>query len=264
MIKFGSLFVKNYFKYGVSRSSASLAYYLMFSFFPLLIFLNSILGIINISPSQIQVFISIFPQDVQKVIFDYLEYLSHTDNVIPLILGLGLTLYSFTRCVNSLYHTINEIFGVLNPKKSMLKSFFFTFGLMISVYLMLFLVVSGGLILSFVLKFVTFSHDFIKIINTTRYLVAVSYFFFILMLMYKLIPTRKLKYIQVLPGALYAILGLFIISIGFSFYVANFSNYSLIYGSLSTIMILMLWLYISAMIIIQGAILNKILIDKEK
>lgn len=264
MLKFITAFASNNFKYNVGRESASLAYYLMFSFFPLLIFLNSILGLMNITSSEIQYYIRILPEDIQNLVFEYLSYLSSSGNIMPLFLGLVLTLYSFTKCVNSLFHSLNNIFDIERPKRSLFKSFIFTFALMLSIYLMFLLVVVGGAITNFVGVHLDLSSELIHSLNLSRYFIAIGYFFLVLISLYKLIPNIKLDFKHVIAGSLYAMLGLFLISILFSFYVSSFANYSIIYGSLSAIMILMLWFYLSGAVIIQGCILNKMVFDISK
>jgi membrane protein len=57
----------------------------------------------------------------------------------------------------------------------------------------------------------------------------------------------------VTPGAVVATLGWIVVSVGFAFYTANFSRYSDTYGSLATIVVLLLWLYLSALVILVGA-----------
>lgn len=261
MIKFATKFVKNYFHYGVSRSSANLAYYLMFSFFPLIIFLNSVLGLIDISTQTLYNYIDIFPHELQIVVSDYLSYISAADNIVPLFLGLFLMIWSFTRYVNSLYHIINNIYGYKRPKLSMVKSFFFTVSMMLSVYLTLILTVVGGSILNFIYRFISFPPIVESLFSVFRYLIPILYFFFILLLLYRYIPTKKQTFKSAIPGAFCAVVALFILSGAFSVYVANFSNYGVIYGSLSAVMFLMMWLYFSSMVIIQGSILNKMLGD---
>jgi membrane protein len=70
---------------------------------------------------------------------------------------------------------------------------------------------------------------------------------------------QKLK--TVLPGILSAAVLWVILSIGFSYYVENFANYSLVYGTLGAIIVLLIWLYMTALILILGAELNSA-IDK--
>lgn len=264
MINFLTKFVKSYFHYGVSRSSAGLAYYLTFSFFPLIIFLNSLVGIIDIQNYDFYSYIELFPAELQVLINDYLNYLTSSNNYTPLFVGLFLTLYSFTRYVNHLYHIINNIYGFERPSLSMIKSFFFTIALMLSIYLLLILSVIGGQLIILLDNFIILPKPFTDLLNTYRYLIPAIYFFIVLVLMYRFIPAKKLSYFNVIPGAFCAVIAMFILSFGFSFYVSNFSNYSVIYGSLSAIMFLMMWLYFTSMVIVQGSVLNKLLAEIKK
>lgn len=263
-MQFAREFIKNHFYYGVARSSATLAYYLMFSMFPLLMFLNSLLGLINISPEQIENYILILPDEVQSLILDYLGHLSNQGNIMPLILGLGLVLYSFTRCINNLSYSINKIFDTYEPHRNFMTSLFFTLSFMISVYLMLVLVVSGGTILNFAGKFVEITPGFVILYNRLRYFLTISYFCMFIMTIYMFLPSKRMKFTQVIPGTLYAIVGLVAISVGFSYYVENFANYGVVYGSLSAIIVLMMWLYMSGSVIVQGCIINKMLLNSKK
>lgn len=263
MVDFTKKFVKAHFDYGIPHASASLAYYLMFSFFPMLIFANSVLGLINLNISNVEESLHFLPQSVTTLIVEYYMYLSTSENLIPLFVGLVLVLYSFTRFINSLFRTINRIYGIEKPKRSLVSSMFFTVALMISVYLVVFLVILGGFIFGYITKIFVFSSDFIILLTLARYLVSVGYFFLVILLMYRFITRIDITIKQCLPGAIYAIIGIFILSAVFSIYVNYFSNYSIIYGSLSAIMLLMLWLYLLGVVIIQGSVINKILNDKK-
>ena len=63
-----------------------------------------------------------------------------------------------------------------------------------------------------------------------------------------------------LPGIMAALLAWMVVSVGFSFYVENFANYSVIYGTLGAVIVLMMWLYMTAVILILGAELNAALL----
>jgi membrane protein len=80
--------------------------------------------------------------------------------------------------------------------------------------------------------------------------------------MYKSLPSRKIKFIDQIPGAVITSAGWVSFSILFSFFVDNFSNYANIYGSLTAIIVLMLWMYICMYIMFIGAELNCILASK--
>ena len=61
---------------------------------------------------------------------------------------------------------------------------------------------------------------------------------------------------NVVPGAIIALIGWMVVSAAFSFYVENFANYSVIYGTLGTVIVLMMWLNLSAVMLIMGAEVN--------
>lgn len=261
MIKFLTLFIKNYFHFGVSRSSAGLAYYLMFSVFPFIIFLNSILGMIDNLSFNIYEYLDFFPEQLQQIVVEYLSYLSSSANLFPFFVGLFLTLYSFTKYVNNLYHIINNIYGFSKPKLPLIKSFFFTISFMFSIYLMLILSVIGGQILNIASMYIKLPSATESLLNSFRYLIPAIYFFFVLILLYRFIPSKKVSFKSVFLGAFCAVIAQFVVSACFSIYITNFSNYSIIYGFLSAVMFLMMWLYFSSMVIVQGCVLNKMIDD---
>ena len=66
---------------------------------------------------------------------------------------------------------------------------------------------------------------------------------------------------NVVPGALAALVGWMVVSAAFSFYVENFANYTAIYGALGTVIVLMMWLNLTALMLIMGAEINGVLIS---
>ena len=82
--------------------------------------------------------------------------------------------------------------------------------------------------------------------------------------MYWIIPSKKLPFKTVLPGSIVATVGWVITSLGFSYYISHFGNYSNTYGSIGAIIVLMMWLYISAIILIVCGQLNAVVYDRLK
>ena len=64
-------------------------------------------------------------------------------------------------------------------------------------------------------------------------------------------PAKSLR-----PGIVFAMIAWMIVSVGFSFYVENFANFSVVYGTLGAVVVLLMWLYMTAVILIMGAELN--------
>ncbi len=73
------------------------------------------------------------------------------------------------------------------------------------------------------------------------------------LLMYWLVPNRPVRFRHIWPGALVAALGFEALKYGFTYYLSNFGNYDVIYGSIGSVIILLFWVFVSANIIIYGA-----------
>ena len=80
-------------------------------------------------------------------------------------------------------------------------------------------------------------------------------------LFYTVLPIRRLRFAQNVPGAVLAALGWMVYSVLFSYYVENFSNYANIYGSLTAVVITMLWMYFCMNLIFYGGLFNYILAE---
>ena len=90
--------------------------------------------------------------------------------------------------------------------------------------------------------------------------VMIPFIFVFLMLFNRIVPNLHLKFREVWPGALFSLVAWLLVSWGFSFYVDNMASYSVLYGSLGAIIVLMLWLYIVSMILLMGPQLNHTLV----
>ena len=84
------------------------------------------------------------------------------------------------------------------------------------------------------------------------------------MILLRFAPNIHVPFKTVLPGALVTGVLWIITSFGFSFYVSNFGNYSAVYGSLGGIIILMIWFYLTGIILIVGAITNVLFQEKKQ
>ena len=102
----------------------------------------------------------------------------------------------------------------------------------------------------------------VYIIASLRFILGFIILVLFFSIIYKSMPCKKMKILDQIPGAVIASAGWVSFSILFSFYVDNFSHYSNVYGSLTAIIVLMLWLYICMYIMFIGAEINCILSSK--
>ena len=108
------------------------------------------------------------------------------------------------------------------------------------------------------------SDQFISVWITLRWLVSSVIIFVIFVGLYWLAPSKKITCRSTIPGAAFATIGWILTSWAFSFYVSNFGNYSATYGSIGAIIVLMVWFYISGIIIIISGEVNAFYSKKEK
>lgn len=259
--------ISNYFSLGIARSAAELSYFLLFSFCPILMFLTAVLAQINLSDETIYNFIKFLPSSVQITIEGYIHYLSTQPTIKPMLAGTILTLYFLSRAVRSMMYTIQDIYGFDGKNSAIQKwimSFIFTCGFLLSIIGTLALIVFSKSALLFLEKWFQVPHYLTNAIENISMYVAFTIIFIFVILVNKLIPQKKLKFINILPGAFFSFIAWFFISSAFSFYVNNISNYSLLYGSLGAIIILMIWLYMTSITLLLGPLLNKILLDIKK
>ena len=93
-----------------------------------------------------------------------------------------------------------------------------------------------------------------------RYIFIASVILLIFIILYRYTPSRRMGWREVVPGAIFSTAGWLITSLGFAYYVDNFGHYSTFYGSIGGVVILLIWLYFSAVIILIGGELNAALV----
>ena len=229
------LVLTNYFGHKLGRSGAGLAYYLLFALFPLLIFVNNLLGRINLNvDSIINAIATVLPHDVVGIIESYLEYVSENSSTTMLSFSLVFSVYFPWRAVKGLMDDIRCAYGLQNPKKPILYT------LKQIVYTVVFLIVIAVSLVASTLgqQVLTYFMDLIPQLNALqmpdavitlwhylRFALVSLLLFGALAALYGLAQDERHHVSALLPGAVIAVIACIIVSIGCSFYVENFANY---------------------------------------
>ena len=255
--------IYRYFSDGIPQAAAELSYFLLFSMFPLLMFVNSILAQLDITLEGITPVLEMLPKSLQRLITGYLAQLSGTPSFSPMLIGIGLTLYFLSRAVRSMMRTVNDIYHVEVTRgmvKDVLISLGITAGFLISVVCSFVLVVAGRTLLRLLPQAFPIPQAALDVTHDASFLVMIAFIFAFLMLFNRIVPNLHLKFREVWPGALFSLVAWILVSWAFSLYVDNMARYSVLYGSLGTIIVLMLWLYIVSMLLLMGPQLNHTLV----
>lgn len=253
-----------YFSDNINQSAAELSYFLLFSVFPMVIFLNSLLSAFHVSTAGLAPVLEFMPQTLQALITQYFEYVSGIPAASPMIIGSALTLYFLSRVIRSLMRTVNRIFRVevqRGPVREFALSVLFTVGFLASLIGCLVVVVIGRTLLWRLPRWLPFLTDErLASIHDTGYPLMIAFLFLYLLLFNRVVPNVRLKWREAAPGALFSLSAWLLISLVFSFYVDHLGNYSVLYGSLGAIIVLMLWLYLTSISMLLGALVNHILL----
>ncbi|WP_233505442.1 YihY/virulence factor BrkB family protein [Sporosarcina sp. BI001-red] len=246
----------------VSGLGAELSYFFLFSMFPLLIFLFTLLPYMNLDQAEVILFIKDYaPAEVASMISDILEQVLANKNGGLLSVGILATLWSASKGMNALTKALNRSYFKEDSRSFVVQrgmSIVFTIMLVLVVIVALGLPVFGEQIGSFIFSYLGFEDGFNTLWNQLRFILPPVLIAVVFTLIYWLVPDVKLPFKTALPGALFATIGWIITTLGFSFYVSNFGSYANTYGSIGTIIILMLWLYFSAIILMIGGQINAV------
>ncbi|MFC4025599.1 YihY/virulence factor BrkB family protein [Oceanobacillus longus] len=260
-------FMERFKEDNVTLLAASLAYYFLLSIFPLLIVAFAIIPYFNISPDDAMGFVtSILPGELASVFEDNIVGLVETPRGGLLTVGIIGALWSASNGINAFIKASNEAYDVEESRSFIvvrLIAFGLTLGMILAVVIAILLPVFGDVILGFITSFLGISSEMTILLQILRYVISIIVITALLLMLYRFAPNKKIPFKHIIPGALTASILWQVISIGFSIYISNFGNYSATYGSLGGIIVLMIWFFLTGMILMIGAIVNVMYHKKE-
>lgn len=262
------LMVQRYLRHGVGIQSAALAFYLLFMIFPFLIFISSLLGLLHLDVAAILEGLHDFlPREVLDFIELYLRYVGVNANVRLLLFGLFFSIYFPMRATNSLMRSVRTAYHLGPPRepvRHMLKTLLYTVLLIVTIAMTLTLMTVGERLLGYAMDHFGLPVFLAGLWARLRFPVVAVVVYFSLFFLYALAQDGRQPWRNLWPGVLGALGAWMALSLLYSLYVENVAHYSLLYGSLGTAMVLLVWLYMSASTLIMGAELNGTLVSLRK
>ena len=257
---------RRYFGHQVGRSAAELAYYLLFSLFPLLIFVNAAVSMLHLSADTLrQMLGSVLPAQAAELVNAYLTYIQGLDAPMLLYACLFLTVYAVSRAITSLLRALSRAYHMAHPPRSnLVMGVLLAVLLLVSMVALLVLLVISDRLLLRVGRYIALPALFLRLWRLLRVAVAPAYMLLVMACFYAAVSFRQYPFRRALPGAFFSVLLGYGASWGFSLYLGHAGRYSVLYGSLSAFMVLMLWLYLMGAVIILGGELNHILATKDQ
>ena len=210
------------------------------------------------------------PQEALDIIEQYLIYVGRDSSPRLLWFSLIFSIYFPYRAASSLLGSVRRAYGEHRPTQFLryqVKLLLYTLSLILMIVLSIGLSVVGGRVLNYVSShlsaYITLSDGFIRLWSSLRFVIIGGIVFFPIAMMYGLAQESH-RMNRIWPGAVFSLVMWLVLSFLFSYYVENIARYSVIYGTLGAVIVLLLWLYLASVMLIMGAEFNSVLMVLRK
>ena len=243
----------------VGAYAAQSAYFIMLSFIPFIILLLTLIQYTTLTRADIygaaQV---IVPDSMNGFVIDIINEV-YSKTAVTISLSAITAAWSAGKGFLALMRGMNSVYDVEEQRNYIIlrfRSAIYTIVFVISIILSLVVLVFGNSIHRAAVVHMPFLAVITGMILKLKDIVAIAFFTLVFMLLYKFVPNRKARLLSQAPGAVFSSVCWYLFSIGFSLYVTYAPGLSNMYGSLTTIILVMLWLYFCMYIILLGAEIN--------
>ncbi len=244
-----------------------LAFFIILAIFPMLTVIGYVGSNISLfSNSFISLINNIVPEDISKVLVPFMTESQITGNIaFFMIVGF----YLISNGTNSLIITSNELFGIKHDPflKRRIKAFFMIILLMALFIFNVLVLAYGNVIAKEIINLEIFagvSDKLYTVFVLLKWPIAFACIFWVIKLLYALAPDASIPSKYMNKGALFTTLGWIITTAIYSFYISNFANYKMFYGGISTIIVMMIWIYFLSYILVMGIAINSTEYESEK
>jgi len=242
--------------------SAGVAFYWMLALFPAMAALISLYGLVA-DPADVQAQMDavdfLMPAEVTQVIQAQLIAVvqaAPTGLSLGVLVSLAITIYSATKGTTAIIQALNIAYEE-EERRGFVRGTLLALGLTLA-GILVFLVALGLIVLlPFVLQVVFLDYEVEGLMLVARWALLAGLIFAMLVAVYRVAPNRRpAKLRWLVPGAAVATFLWIVGSLGFAWYVQAFGSYNKTYGSIGAVIVTLLWLYVSAYIVLLGAELN--------
>lgn len=245
---------------GLAAYAAQTAFYVILSFFPIILLIVIMASKVSfINTDIISYVLDIAPDAFREYIMYIVDDIVYSNSSSFTIITIVVSLWSAGKGIQALTNGLDKVYAVEKRKN------FIFIRLWSVLYTLVFMLLMGGLMVvhifgadiarRIIAKWPSLFNATIFILSLKNAFTFVVVLIFILLMYYQL-PNRKTKFVRELPGAGFAALLWMLVTSGFSFYIKHLSSASYMYGSLTSIILIMMWLYVCMQIVFFGAEFN--------
>lgn len=253
------VFSRELLEKNISAYASSAAFFMFLSMIPILLLLCSIIPYTPISEANLMnVLRGLLPEMMVPIAISIVAEMYDNSSAILSISALA-AVWSAAKGILSLIRGLNVINEFKEKRKYLalrLEACFYTILLLVALVLTLVIMVFGKVIVLALVEGFPSVQYILEIFLNSRFFVSLTILTVFFVVLYTFLPSERMRLKTQIPGAVFTSVVWSVFSWGFSFYVNQFSAFSM-YGSLSTLIVVMIWMYVCMYIVLLGALVNR-------
>lgn len=250
----------------IDQYTAQCAYFTILSFIPIVMLILTLTKYIGINQDTLfQIISNLFSSNLLNDAILGIVKEVYSKSLGTITISVIFVLWSAGNGFVALCKGLNAAYDSTEPKRFIyyrVKGILSTIIFIVVIILMLLLLVFGNSINTFLQEKLNIFSDVINLVLKSKLLISTIVLICIFTIMYRFIPKHKYKLLYQIPGAFLAAVACDVISIFYSLYVNIFTGFSIMYGSLTTVVLAMMWLYACMYSILLGAVINQMFCEK--
>ncbi|KFE53809.1 YihY/virulence factor BrkB family protein [Pseudomonas syringae] len=247
----------------MSTYASALAYQMLFSLFPFLLFLIALIGFLHLpdffSWLRLQSELVLPPQALEQV-NPVIDQLQQSKGGL-LSIGIFIALWTASAGVRLMMSAMNAAYDVVEARpvwKRIPLSVLYTIGIAMMMLAVAALMVTGPQVMNWLAAQIGMEEFIVTLWTILRWPLIVMLLMVAVALIYYVMPDVKQEFRFITPGSVLAVVVWIMASLGFGYYVKTFADYNAMYGSIGAIIVLLLYFYISAAVLLLGAEMNAV------
>lgn len=249
----------------VNQSAAEMAYFLLLSLFPILLVIANIIPLFPIDPNEVLNLVAEFvPADIFNVLEPVIESYLDSGSGGAISFGLLAAIWSASKVITTLRRVLDDVYGSVQKTNFIvgrLLSLVVMIAILIVIGTAVFLFVFGEQIIMLVENAIGIDIPFVQQFLLLRWVVLVVILFLVMLIIYRFVPNHSLSLRYSYQGAIFATVGWILLTQGFSIYINLAGGDAVANATFGAFIVLMLFLFLSSMIILLGALLNAMIFE---
>ena len=254
----------------ITTRASSLAFNFFLAFFPSIIVLFTLIPyipIVDLQETLMELISTILPPNTNEIAFSTIYDIINNPRSGLLSIGFVLTIFFATNGVNSLIEAFNSSYHI-NESRSIIQQRLLSLGItfLLSCILMItiLLIMFSKTVVNYLISAEIIENKSIEYILFGKWMVIIIMIFIGISIIYHFGPTIKKKFKLFTPGSIISTCLIIVTYSFFNYYISNFAEYNKVYGSIGTLIIILLWMYINSIILLIGFELNASIFNAKK